>query len=83
MTETEYPNEKIRLIAWLFGPSFDLLETHGIFGGFIALPLYGALIYWKCFRKRPKGELLGWREKTYVTLWFVLLISCIGIQIFM
>lgn len=77
----DYPNAKLRFVAWLFGPLINQLESRNISGAFVGI-LFGALfIYLLYFRGITKGRRISWQGKAYFAIWLGLLILAVLDQI--
>ncbi len=78
MTDTDYPNFKLKFIALLFGPLIKWLESYHITGAFIGLVLYTILLYFFFIRNKKRVD---WRAKIAIVCWFIILILTIMLEI--
>lgn len=77
----DYPNPKLRFVAWLFGPLIKFLEDRQISSFFGSLFLSSIVIYFFYFRGFTKGRKVDWKGMTLLVVWLGLLVLAILDQI--
>ena len=81
MSEIEYPNVKMEIIAKIFSPMYEYMDKHNISDGWPFVLFFGVYFYFTVYRHRSKSRKYNFFEKFLIGSWIGLALFSVTHQI--